>query len=82
MSQDKQVVPFFATYLENQAEDMSTEELNEVSGGAATFEDDDSFKEEKPKNLFDIKIDFPAFPNTFPFNKSVDDGFGSVLNNQ
>jgi Serine endopeptidase inhibitors len=74
MSQQKQTLPFFTRYLENQAGDMTAEELNQVSGGAPTFDDD---KEEKPQNPFDIKIDFPAFPDTFPFKKSFDDGFGT-----
>jgi Serine endopeptidase inhibitors len=79
MSQEKQVLPFFARYLENQAEDMTPEELNEVSGGngevvtQAYPSDSDTadggYPTEKPKNPFDI--DFPKFPSGFPFGNST-----------
>jgi hypothetical protein len=80
MSQEKQILPFFVRYLENQAEDMSAEELNEVSGGADVVTQrypsdgddiDPGFRcgTPAPSNPFD----FPAFPANFPF-KSKDDG--------
>jgi Serine endopeptidase inhibitors len=76
MSQDKQVVPFFARYLESQAEDMSAEELNEVSGGGDIVTQaypsdgdtaDGGYPSSKPQNPFDYGINFPkGFPD-FPF---------------
>jgi Serine endopeptidase inhibitors len=81
MSQEKQILPFFVRYLENQAEDMSAEELNEVSGGADVVTQrypsdgddvDGGYPVGKPKSPFDIDLpsfDFPAFPANFPFNK-------------
>jgi Serine endopeptidase inhibitors len=79
MSQEKQVLPFFARYLETQAEDMSAEELDEVSGGADVVtqrypsdsdDADPGFRcgTPAPNNPYDI--DFPAFPANFPFSKS------------
>jgi Serine endopeptidase inhibitors len=84
MSQEKQALPFFTRYLENQAGDMTAEELNQVSGGASAVTEmypsdgdaaDSGYPGGKPQNPFDIKIDFPAFPNTFPFKKGFDEGF-------
>jgi hypothetical protein len=80
MSTEKQPLPFFVRYLENQAEDMSIEELNEVSGGSqivtqrypSDSDDVDSgYPTEKAKNPFDIDIDFPKFPSGFPFGNST-----------
>lgn len=75
MSEDKQVLPFFARYLENQAEDMSAEELDEISGGAdivtqrypSDSDDvDGGYPTQKPKNPYDIG-NLPNFPANFPF---------------
>lgn len=76
MSQDKQVLPFFARYLESQAEDMTAEELNQVSGGAGDIVTqaypsdgdlaDSGYPTRKPKDPYSIG-DFPNFPVNFPF---------------
>jgi Serine endopeptidase inhibitors len=78
MSEQKQVLPFFARYLETQAEDMTSEELDEVSGGAGDFVTqaypsdgdaaDSGYSTQKPKNPYDIG-DFPTFPSNFSFPK-------------
>jgi hypothetical protein len=80
MSQEKQALPFFARYLQTQPEDMSAEELHEISGGTAKLDDSSTFTSNGdkdtidgrypssiPGNPFDIKIDLPAFSSNFPF---------------
>jgi hypothetical protein len=93
MSEEKQVVPFFARYLETQIEDMSAEELNEVYGGsaspvtlAAPSDSDDvdpgfcGGTGGSPHNdPYDIDFNFPAFPSNFPFlNNSSPTNPGSL----
>ncbi|AFZ03236.1 microviridin/marinostatin family tricyclic proteinase inhibitor [Calothrix sp. PCC 6303] len=80
MSTEKQVLPFFVRYLENQAEDMSIEELNEISGGngqvvtMAYPSDSDTadggYSTEQPKSPFDM----PKFSTNLPFPQF---GYGS-----
>jgi Serine endopeptidase inhibitors len=85
MSQEKQALPFFVRYLENQAEDMSAEELDEVSGAGMVVTQrypsdgddvDPGFRcgTPAPSNPFDLpSFEFPAFPANFPFNSNGDD---------
>jgi Serine endopeptidase inhibitors len=82
MSQEKQTLPFFTRYLENQSGDMSAEELNEVSGGAIGVTEmypsdgdaaDSGYSSRKPQNPFDLpSFEFPTFPASFPFNSNDD----------